>query len=247
VVRFIKIASLPFFMLHHITAITERVKENYDFYVNKLGMTFVKKTVNFDDPTTYHLYYGDSQGSPGSLITFFYYEGKGERGKGFAEGIILEVPEKIYDALGAVVHDPDGLILKLRRGEDYKLLGVITSASKDFLEKFDIDSDNEYVVYDSPGFMGAGLIHHVAHQAKDDVAQLEFKKFLEDSGVDHSEVIDRIYFKSLYFKDENGCLQELATNGPGFFIDEKVLGSKLRLPPWYEPYRKEIEGRLPDL
>lgn len=234
-------------MLHHITAITEKVRENYEFYVNVLGMSFVKKTVNFDDPTTYHLYYGNKTGSPGSLITFFYYKGKGRRGLGFAEGIILEVPKKIYDKLGPVVHDPDGLTIKLRSGVDYKTLGVITPASRKFLEEFNISSDNEYVNHEVRGVMGAGIIHHVAHNTTDETSQKEFQKKLISRNVNVSPVTERIYFKSIYFQEENGCLQELATEGPGFFVDEEVLGSKLVLPPWYEDHRDEIERRLPDL
>ncbi len=234
-------------MIHHITAITEDVKANYDFYVNKLGMNFVKKTVNFDDPNTYHLYYGDSEGNPGSLITFFYYPGKGRRGRGFAEGIILEVPKKIYEQLGNIIHDPDGLTLKLKPGNTYKTLGVITPASKDFLEKYDLKSDNEYINRDNYGFIGAGLIHHVAHITEDETTQINFRNELTKANIAVSPVIDRIYFKSIYFQEENGCLQELATNGPGFYVDEKVLGSSLVLPPWYEDQREEIEKRLPDL
>ena len=234
-------------MLHHITAITEDVKKNYDFYVNTLGMYFVKKTVNFDDPSTYHLYYGDSKGSPGSLITFFYYPGKGKRGRGFAEGIILEVPQEIYDKLGSVIHDPDGLTLKLKPGKDYKTLGVITPASKEFLEKYDLGSNNEYINRDAFGFMGAGLIHHVAHSIENEELQKEFREKLLKENINTSPIIDRIYFKSVYFQEENGCLQEVATEGPGFFVDEDVLGSKLVLPPWYEDKREEIERGLPDL
>lgn len=234
-------------MLHHITAITEDVKKNFDFYTKTLGMSFVKKTVNFDDPTTYHLYYGDSKASPGSLITFFYYKGKGSRGLGFAEGIILEVPRSVYDKLGAVIHDPDGLTLKLRPGADYKTVGVITPASKSFLERWGISSDNEYVTYDSRGSMGAGLIHHVAHITEDDSSQKELRSKLISSGINVSSVMERIYFRSIYFPDDSGCLQEVATRGPGMFVDEDVLASSLVLPPWYERYRKEIEGVLPDL
>ena len=234
-------------MLHHITAITENVKENFNFYTKILGMSFVKKTVNFDDPSTYHLYYGDSRASPGSLITFFYYKGKGTRGQGFAEGIILEVPKKVYDKLGSVVHDPDGLTLKLRPGKDYKTVGVITPASKSFLERWGISSDNEYVKYDSRGRMGAGLIHHVAHSTPDAISQKDFQKKLVDEGINVSPVMERIYFKSIYFSEDNGCLQEVATKGPGMFVDEEVLASSLVLPPWYERYRKDIEEVLPDL
>lgn len=234
-------------MLHHITAITEKVKENYEFYTKTLGMTFVKKTVNFDDPTTYHLYYGDSKASPGSLITFFYYEGKGTRGQGFAEGIIMEVPLEIYEKLGEEIQDPDGLTLKLRPGQDYKTVGVITTASKDFLEKHRIESENEYVTYSHQGRMGAGIIHHVAHQTENVETQREYRKKLQEQGIRSSEIIERNYFKSIYFQEENGCLQEVATNGPGFYIDEEKLGSKLVLPYWYERYRKEIEARLPKL
>ena len=234
-------------MLHHITAITEKIKENYDFYTNVLGMAFVKKTVNFDDPSTYHLYYGDENATPGTLITFFYYEGKGKKGNGFAEGIILQVPQKIYDKLGDVVYDPDGLTLKLRPGDNYKLLGVITTADENFLNKYNINSENEYIKYDERGIMGAGLIHHVAHSTDDETSQLLFRKNLLKNNIHVSNVMERFYFKSIYFQERNGCLQELATYGPGFFVDEKKLGSKLVLPPWYEPHRDKIEKELPAL
>lgn len=231
-------------MIHHITAITENIKDNFNFYTNILSMSFVKKTVNFDDPSTYHLYYGDEKATPGSLITFFYYEGKGERGKGVAEGIIMEVPKKIYDKLGPVVNDPDGLILKLKPGRTYKTLGVITTADQNFLKKYGIDSQNEYKDYKEYGRMGAGLIHHVAHSIDDAEKQIDFRNKLLKDGISISPVMERFYFKSIYFKEKNGCLQEIATYGPGFFVDEKVLGSKLVLPPWYEKFRTEIENNL---
>ncbi len=234
-------------MIHHITAITERVKENYEFYTKKLKMTFVKKTVNFDDPTTYHLYYGDERGTPGSLITFFYYKGKGTRGMGLAEGIIMEVPQEIYDEVGPVIKDPDGLTLKLKPGRTYKTIGVITTAKKEFLEKWNIASENEYKEYNNKGIMGAGMIHHVAHQTPNVNTQRKIKKELREAGINTSDIIERNYFKSIYFQEDNGCLQEIATNGPGFFIDEEKLASKLVLPYWYERYRKEIEKRLPKL
>lgn len=234
-------------MIHHITAITENIKENFKFYTKTLGMSFVKKTVNFDDPSTYHLYYGDKEATPGSLITFFYYECKGKKGKGFAEGIILQVPKKIYDKLGPVIKDPDGLTLKLKPGNNYKALGIITTANKEFLKKFEIDSENEYIEYNNYGRMGAGLIHHVAHSTENDETQKKIRKKILNEGIRSSEIINRKYFKSIYFQEPNGCLQELATYGPGFFVDEDKLGSKLVLPTWYEPYRKEIETRLPKL
>jgi glyoxalase family protein len=234
-------------MIHHITAITENIKENFNFYTKTLGMSFVKKTINFDDPSTYHLYYGDKKATPGSLITFFYYKGKGKKGKGFAEGIILQVPKKIYDKLGSIIEDPDGLTLKLKPGKDFKALGVITTASKEFLSKFNINSENEYVNYGHFGSMGAGLIHHVAHSTDDDISQIKIREKLLTDNINVSPVMERFYFKSIYFREENGCLQEIATYGPGFFVDEKKLGSKLVLPPWYEQYRTEIESNLVEL
>ena len=234
-------------MLHHITAITEKIKENYEFYTKILGMSFVKKTVNFDDPTTYHLYYGDSKATPGSLITFFYYEGKGKRGQGFAEGIIMEVPTEVYAKLGPEIQDPDGLTLKLKPGKDYKTIGVITTASKEFLEENEINSENEYVQYEERGQMGAGLIHHVAHTTPNLNTQKETREKLIKKGIMVSPIQERLYFKSIYFQEDNGCLQEIATEGPGFYVDEEKLGSKLVLPYWYERYRKEIEKVLPEL
>lgn len=237
-------------MIHHVTAISKSYEENKRFYTQVLGMKYVKENVNQDDVGTYHLYYGDPKASPGSLMTFFIYPDaqKGEVGFGAASGIKLEVPkakfEELKRSLGEEFEDPDGLKIKIFPGEDYKIIGVMTPGSKKFLEDFDLEADNDFVTFDKPAVMGFGSIHHVAYSAKDDEAQLKQREKLYRTSFNVSPVIDRYYFKSIYFHEPNGCLLEIATDGPGFFIDEKELGSKLCLPPRLEPKRKEIERML---
>ena len=237
-------------MIHHVSIITSKLHDNVNFYVNVLGMTFVKKTVNFDDPFTYHLYYGNSSADEGSIVTFFVHPNsqKGKKGKGVAHGMVLEVPYEIHKKLGDKINDPDGLLIKLKPGKDYKILGVITTASKEFHDKFSLDSESEFLQGNDYGVMGAGIIHHTAFSVQNVNEQKKFREKI----IQHnpSPIIDRFYFKSIYFQEPNGCLIEVATNGPGFFIDEvdkTKLGKKLMLPPQYEEYRNEIETRLPEL
>ena len=238
-------------MIHHVSIITAKLEENVDFYTKTLGMKFVKKTVNFDDPFTYHLYYGNENAEPGSIVTFFVHpnSSKGKKGKGVAHGMILMVPQKIYDKLGDEVIDPDGLVIKLNPGNTHKILGVLTTASKEFHEKFNLNSDSVFLDESDYGEVGAGILHHTAFSIDNDEEQKKFRSVIQRiSNV--SPVIDRFYFKSIYFQEPNGCLIEVATYGPGFFIDEddkQKTGSALRLPPQYEQYRSEIEARLPPI
>ena len=238
-------------MIHHVSIITAKLKENVDFYTNTLGMKFVKKTVNFDNPFTYHLYYGNQNSDPGSIVTFFGHPGSenGKKGKGVAHGLILQVPDDIYKKIGDKITDPDGLLIKLKPGNTHKILGVITTASKDFLDKYNLTSESEFVEGDEYGVVGAGVLHHTAFSTKDEESQIKFRESVKKvSNV--SPVIDRFYFKSIYFQEPNGCLIEVATDGPGFMIDEdkpEDMGTNLRLPPEYQDHREEIEARLPKI
>ena len=247
-------------MIHHVSIITGLLEENVNFYTKRLGMTFVKKTVNFDDPFTYHLYYGNKNADPCSIVTFFVHPGtsKGKKGKGVAHGLILNVPLEKYNELGDKIYDPEGLLIKLIPTDIeknyYKILGVITTASKEFHEKFSLNSESEFVELDSFGEMGAGIIHHTAFATENEDTQIKLRESLTNY-THPSPVIDRFYFKSIYFQEPNGCLIEIATMGPGFDIDEDkydengdvVFSRELKLPPQYKNYRDKIESRLPKL
>lgn len=238
-------------MIHHISIITAKTKENVDFYTKTLGMKFVKKTVNFDDPFTYHIYYGNEDSEPGSIVTFFIHPGSelGKKGKGIAHGFILQVPQEIYNKLGDKITDPDGLLIKLKPGDKHFILGVLTTASKDFHEEFNLDSESEFIESNEIGEMGAGVLHHTAFFTKDESSQLELREKLSKR-VNVTPVIDRFYFKSVYMQEPNGCIIEIATEGPGFFVDEDnpgEMGKELRLPPQFRDHREEIEKRLPPL
>lgn len=259
--------------LHHVTAITADSSENHRFYTEILLMRLIKKTVNFDDPGVYHLYYSDQKGSVGSLMTFFGYEGaqKGSVGKGSAYKVQFTVSslkkyednftEKKYQYTKKEntleLADPDGLQIELIEGnvEDIKITGIY-AYSKD--QKFyDFLTFKNYVLPDSFKFImsdsekrttqGGGSIHHIALSIKNPEEQEKFREKLVTIGIRVSPVIERNYFKSIYFPDTNGLLLEVATEGPGMYIDEEVPGTKLVLPEWYEKYRREIESQLPEL
>ena len=303
--------------LHHITAIADQAKRNLDFYTSVLGLRLLKKTVNFDDPGTYHLYYGDERGSAGTILTFFPYEGarRGRAGAGMATQIGYAVPEGSFDfwmdrfaALDVhfdmpsekfgeqilAFRDPDGLQLELvvpkntdnrkpwetaevnasvatrgfhsvtltlnnvkptaavltdvfgyklleQQGNRYRYItdAVDTAAIIDILE-----------VPNAPrGVGGAGTNHHIAFRVKDEQMLMHFREKVESSGLNITNKIDRNYFYSLYFREPGGVLFEIATDNPGFGVDEPFdkLGSGLLLPPQYEANRAEIEAVLPKL
>ncbi len=303
--------------LHHITAIAADPKKNLEFYTKVLGLRFVKKSVNQDDPGTYHLYYGDYPASPGTILTFFPWMGlrRGRPGTGQAYATAFSVPagsldfwQKRLKELG-VSHgkvekrfgdevlplaDPDGLRLELvataeadqRPGApstaipaSYAIHGFHSStlalgdrratagllvdgmgyrlhaeAGQRTRYAAGAGGPGTYVdLLTDPalpsGQSGAGTIHHVAFRVADDASQETARTELLERGLQVSPVIDRAYFKSIYYREPAGVLFEIATDGPGFAIDEPVekLGSTLSLPPRLEPHRAEIEGLLPKL
>jgi glyoxalase family protein len=303
--------------IHHITAIAGSPQENINFYNDLLGLKFLKRTVNFDDPYTYHFYYGDETGTPGTILTFFPW-GKeamrGKRGSGQVTTISFSVKKNTlpywierlkkagvnvsdifsrFDEEVILFEDPDGIEIELisasndnRPGWDngqipseYSILGFYTAslsetnaeATKnlltDQLQYKKTKKDRNRIRFESgegepgtyidvvetasgsKGLMGVGAIHHIAFRAKDDMHQLELKKILDEKGFNVTPVIDRNYFHSIYFREPGNILFEIATDPPGFLIDEskEELGKHLKLPSWYEVRRKEIERRLPDI
>jgi glyoxalase family protein len=303
--------------LHHITAIAGSAKGNLDFYTKVLGLRLLKKTVNFDDPGTYHLYYGDEKGSAGTILTFFPYEGarRGSAGAGMATSIAYSVPEgsfdfwidrfqKHYVSFGKPsekfgeqflpFQDPDGLRLELVvsknpdtrkawetsevteevatrgfHGVTLTLRNVQPTAAVltnifgyQLLEQSGnryryitdaIDSANIIDLVELPnearGLGGAGTNHHIAFRVKNEEILMYFHDKVERSGLSITNKIDRNYFYSLYFREPSGVLFEIATDNPGFGIDEpwEKLGSGLLLPPQYESRRADIEAILPKL
>ena len=303
--------------LHHVTAIAGDPQTNVDFYVGVLGLRLIKKTVNFDDPTTYHLYYGDGVGSPGTVMTFFPWPGvrRGALGSGQTSATAFAVPkgsldfwrQRLEESLvraddierfgvqGLAFADPDGLRLELLasvqpsdgrapwdgssvpaehaiRGIDsVTLLHADSSATELLLtetmgfRKGAVDGQRTRyesgdggsgtfvdLLHDpdaSPGRVAGGSVHHIAFRNADDDAQAEWQSRLFEAGHPTSEVKDRMYFHSIYFREPGGVLFELATDHPGFSADEPVdeLGTGLRLPPWFEGIRDRIEKSLPVL
>lgn len=303
--------------LHHITAIASDPRQNLDFYTRTLGLRFVKKSVNQDDPGTYHLYYGDYAASPGTILTFFPWAGlrRGRPGTGQAYATAFSVPagslpfwQERFKKLG-VSHqpveqrfndevlpfaDPDGLRLELVatsesdsrpaapskdvraefaiRGFHSSTLALTdaTATAAVLTESMDYrlaaqsghrarytaaaGGPGTYVdLLTDPaiprGLNGAGTIHHVAFRVADDAAETSARDILLKNGLPVSPVIDRAYFKSIYYREPAGVLFEIATDGPGFAIDEPLdqLGTILGLPPHLEPHRAAIEAALPKL
>ncbi|MDQ0394077.1 VOC family protein [Labrys monachus] len=301
--------------IHHITAITGDGRANIRFYRDVLGLRLVKRTVNFDDPTAHHLYFGDATGKPGTILTFFAWAGahRGKPGTGEAQTIAFRVPEASLDwwrthlgELGipfaaerrfgeelVALTDPDGICLELVAagpsdpdawvdsavppvhavtgfhgvtlhvgpGEGTArvlsdVLGFAGTKEDGDRRRFSTGSDtvggHVDVVVDAkrvPSSMGAGSIHHVAFRAADDAAQAAMAEALQEMRVGTTEQKDRTYFRSIYFREPGGVIFEIATDAPGFAIDESVetLGTALKLPPQYEAYRGKIEAALPDI
>jgi glyoxalase family protein len=293
--------------IHHITAISGPAQANVDFYTGTLGQRLVKKTVNFDDPGTYHLYYGDRTGRPGSILTFFPFAdaGPGRAGPGMASAFAYAIPEAAFEDLTtrlsaqdirwsgpvqrfgqwvATLRDPDGLPVELvaargatdahsfhsvtlwERDPDrtarlltdvfgYVTTGSETAPGEERL-RLTAPGGAEGSVIDlvrrddaAPGRPGAGTIHHVAFRARSDAEQLYWRDRLATLGFRPTDVIDRQYFNAIYFREPGGVLFEIATDPPGFAVDEPAdsLGRKLMLPPRYEPARDRIERVLPPL
>ncbi|MFL5923899.1 MAG: VOC family protein [Gaiellaceae bacterium] len=293
--------------VHHVTAITGDAPQNVDFYARVLGLRLVKKSVNQDDPTVYHLFYGDEEGAPGNDITFFEYPGarRGKAGAGMVHTIGWRVasPEAIefwesrvadegiagerYPDGSLAFRDPEGLRHALIPGEsedepltadhpevprELALQGFHgvraytqePEQSRSFLEQtleFDASGDNAWeargeqrgglYIYDQTderGVPGAGTVHHVAWASPLDEHEA-WQRRVAESGAHPTPVIDRYYFKSVYFREPSGVLFEIATIGPGFTADEplETLGQRLSLPPNYEHLRDRLEGVLTPL
>jgi glyoxalase family protein len=301
--------------LHHVTAIAGEPQPNIDFYTGVLGLRLVKVTVNFDDPTTYHLYYGDGQGHPGTLLTFFPWPGapSGRIGTGQLTVTSFAVPEKsltywrerlrkrdinFEDANSEFgeetffLSDPDGLQLELvgtsnaesdriweggRVPIEHAIRGFhhVTLSENGYERTASLLTDTlgfkkigkegnrfRYAVAKGapstmvdlvcapegrPGRISVGTVHHVAWRTAIDAEQLQWRDTLIKGDYDVTPVIDRQYFHSIYFREPGGVLFEIATDPPGFAIDETVerLGSSLKLPPELEQARPELELLLP--
>jgi glyoxalase family protein len=303
--------------LHHITAIASDPRRNLAFYTGVLGLRLVKRTVNFDDPHTYHLYYGDRVGTPGSILTFFPWANlpRGRAGTGqasatafsvgpdalsfweerlHAHGVGTSKPPPRYGESVLTFADPDGLVLELvatRESDvrppwphpdiplEHAIRGFhsVTLAVRDATPTAHLltatmgcrefsreghrarytvatGGPGTYVdLLDDPslprGRQGTGTVHHVAFRAPDGEAQRVARLELLVLGYEVSPMLDRNYFQSIYYRESNGILLEIATDLPGFAVDEPVatLGTTLKLPALYEPHRAEIEAALPKL
>lgn len=309
--------------IHHVTAICSNPQKNIDFYTKLLGLRLVKLTVNFDDPTTYHLYYGDEVGHPGTILTFFPWSDapKGYRGTGQAittsflippdsidfwkdrlknNDICFEGPTKRFDDEEQVIklYDPDGLELELvahhsakenderfwkdglisyengirgfysvslseegyeRTSEILNELGYKMIANEGNRFRFQLENSQSTpgtkildvlcLPYTPYGMIGIGTVHHIAFRTPSDETQISIRKNIIKIGLNPTPVIDRTYFHSVYFREPGGVLFEIATDPPGFTIDQKVkdLGEKLMLPQWLEPVRERLEKVLPKI
>jgi glyoxalase family protein len=305
--------------LHHVTAIAGPAQENLDFYAGVLGMRLVKKSVNQDDPGTYHLFYADAEGHPGTDLTFFPWAqmAPSREGYGLSSEVSLAVPPDTLvfwsarlQRYGATMspaevrfgrqvlplRDPHGLHVALVESEDslgrpftpwdrspipfeHQIRGLesarlverdlvrTSSFLTDAMGFTPLGSDNGWHrygvadgksgahidLYEMPtagrGAWGTGSIHHLAWRVDDEAHQLAVRQRVIDGGSRPTPVIDRFWFKSVYFPEPGGVLFELATDGPGFGVDEDPahLGESLVLPPWLEPERARIEVVLPPL
>jgi len=301
--------------IHHVTAISGGPQRNVDFYAGTLGLRLVKKTVNFDDPETYHLYYGDGAGSPGTIMTFFPWAHApgGRIGAGQLVVTSFSIPatslgfwterliekgvrfEKPRDRFGDTVlsfEDPDRLRIELVATEDTRpgwsggpaqdehsvrgfhhvALAVETtdqtaSLMTDTLGFRQVDETEGRIrlsagegtpgdlvdVVNAAGFphgsMGVGTVHHVAFRVPDEETQLAVRAEISALGYSVTPVLDRNYFRSIYFREPGGVLFEIATDPPGFAVDEaeEELGTHLKLPPWLETRRDKLEEVLPPL
>lgn len=302
----------PIVGLHHVTAIASDPQQKLDFYTQVLGLRFVKRTVNFDDPGTYHFYFGDDAGSPGTILTFFPWPraSRGMTGLGevtrtafsvplesvdywlerlLDKGVMVERTGKRFEEEVLTLADPDGMKIEIVAHADagaanaprfssvppehavrgffgvtlyeqsadettsvLNLLGFdkvaeegnrlrFAAAGKALGNHIDllIDPKGGY------GRSGAGSVHHIAFRAKDDAAQREWRELIAKH-LDVTPILDRTYFHSIYFREPGGVLFELATDPPGFALDEpgESLGEELRIPQWLEGRREAIEKRL---
>lgn len=304
--------------IHHVTAMASDPARNVAFYTRMLGLRLVKRTVNFDDPYTWHLYYGDERGSPGTILTFFPWLdlARGRHGAGQAVEVSFAIPPSAFgfwldrltvsglrpegpmERFGAKVlrfRDPDGLQIEIvtdaaagerpgrpsaeipepmsLRGlhsvslwvEGYERTAQVLTQRLGFSQTGREENRFRFAVAGSrspgavvdircvPGFVpgagGAGIVHHVAFRAADEADEADLRAALVADGHDVTPPIDRSYFRSLYFREPGGILFEIATDPPGFALDEpeETMGSRLMLPPRYEPLRERIARLLPPL
>ena len=297
--------------LHHVTAIASDPQTNLDFYTEVLGLRFVKRTVNFDDPGTYHFYFGDDAGSPGTILTFFPWPhaSRGTAGAGEVSKTAFSVPAasleywrerladrgiavetgKRFDEQVLTFPDPDGMQIEIVAHADAPTVNAPRFASvppehaiRGFFgvtlleQKADetagilkvmgfekVGEEGNRLRFSAAGHalgnhidllidpnakfgsLGAGSVHHIAFRAKDDAAQKEWRQEISKH-LQVTPVMDRTYFHSIYFREPGGVLFELATDPPGFALDEPIesLGEELRIPQWLEPKRSFIEKKL---
>ena len=268
--------------LHHVTAIAIDPQANIDFYTQVLGLRLVKDTVNFDDPSTYHFYYGDKSGNPGTILTFFQ------------RGVDVDGPFTRFSRPTIGFRDPDGLKLEIaaidgleptdaaRSDRDVAAsiggFGAVTLCVEAPERTIELLTETfgyrpvaedcgrhrlraanasdgtvgaELDVLCHPeaihGRLGGGTVHHIAFRAQTDEEQHVWREKIVALGFNVTPVLDRQYFRSIYFREPGGILFEIATDPPGFAVDETAdrLGTSLKLPPWLEPKRADIERRLP--
>jgi glyoxalase family protein len=232
--------------LHHVTCVCADAQRTLDFY-RGIGFSLVKKTVNFDDPHSYHLYFGDDVGRPGTLITFFEWPRaeRGRLGRGTLESIGLETP---HVSEPVELQDPDGLRLRLEPGEAPRLRDVAVIGNPDlYAGLFADDAPLSFAEpIEEPALVGPGTTHHIAWRAAGDDEQQAWLERLTELGLRPTTVQDRKYFRSIYFRMPDGVLIEIATDEPGFLVDEpqETLGQGLSLPPWLEDERETLEREL---
>jgi len=301
--------------LHHVTSISSDPQKTLDFYTKILGLRLIKLTVNYDDPTTYHVYFGDEIGHPGTVLTFFPWPGqpRGRKGAGQAtntsfsipqesvlywqdrlklQGLSPEAPRERFGETVLSFEDPDGQALELVESKEIEartgwtqgpiprehvirgfhgvtlleeVLERTESVLVDTLGFRQVGEQENRFRYEAGkgaagtivdvvsrpkaarGFVSVGTVHHVAFRALDNEHQKELRQEILKADLNVTPVIDRNYFHSIYFREHGGVLFEVATDQPGFTIDEppEQLGTRLALPPWLENSRVEIEKNLP--
>ncbi len=309
--------SFPSAGIHHVTAIAGDPQRNLNFYAGVLGLRLVKLTVNYDDPGTYHFYYGDETGHPGSIVTFFPWRDapKGRSGVGQISILSLSIlPEAIGYWVGRLIHygvsyhgperrwdetvlsfqDPDGMGLELvgHAGAEQRagwsggpvpaesairgvfgvtllehgleptgpiltdVLGFAATRSHETRFRYEAPGQGPGRVVDLRvaggfwgGIMGVGTVHHVAYRVPDEPTQLQARSDILGAGLSATPVMDRRYFHSVYFREPGGVLFEIATDRPGFLVDEPMdaLGTRLMLPAWLESTRPSLERQLPPI
>ena len=301
--------------LHHVTAISSDPQKTLDFYTKILGLRLIKLTVNYDDPNTYHVYFGDEIGHPGTVLTFFPWAGqpRGRKGAGQAtntsfsvpprsisfwedrlksHGVSVEAPHRRFGdtVLSFKDHDGQGLELVASEGveertgwtkgpvpKEHAIRGFHSvTLLEEVLERTEtvlvdtlgfrqVGEEEDRFRYEAGkggagtivdilsrpksqrGFVSVGTVHHVAFRARDDAQQKDLRQEIVKADLNVTPVINRNYFHSIYFREHGGVLFEVATDQPGFAIDEspEQLGTHLALPPWLENSRAEIERNLP--